>query len=379
MKAKTLQHGSVEEMERALAEVRSGDFAPTLAIVFAGVERVREGVGRVFAEAGLDVVGATTSGEITVGADEDCVYDDSVVAMLLQLEPDAYRARLFDARDGSSAELGREAGRWARATFARPALLVLGSGMRTDGEQLLKGVLEEMGAGTPVFGGLAGDGSRFEETYVFDGRDVCGEGALVLALDQDRVEVRGTAASGWQPLGVEKVVTRSEGNVVHTIDDVPALDLYREYLGLTTVALDSEATIVIGECPLQVARDGYTVLRAAMVADPAARALVFAGSVPQGARVRFSTAPGPEITEEALRAMRRLRDEGAEADALLLFSCAARRWALGPLAADEIRPMQELWDAPLAGFFTYGEIGAVQGNRSDFHNETCVLVALRER
>jgi hypothetical protein len=40
--------------------------------------------------------------------------------------------------------------------------------------------------------------------------------------------------------------------------------------------------------------------------------------------------------------------------------------------------MQRLWNVPMVGFFTYGEIGRNAGGATDFHNETCVLVALRE-
>lgn len=379
MRVRTLHGRSAEEIRAGLRALTADGFAPSLAIAFAATDHVKAGIGRVIGQTGVAVFGASTSGELLATGAEECVFDDSVVVSLLQLDRDAFQLRRISGAGRSSAEVGEEAGRWAATVFPRPALLVLGAGLRTDGEQILNGILAAAGERTPVFGGLAGDGARFQETYVFDGEGEAGEGALILALDRDRVEVRGMAASGWQPLGVEKVVTRSEGNVVHTIDDVPALELYRDYLGLTSVSVDSATTIAIGEAPLQIVRDGYSVLRSAMAADVESRSIVFAGSVPQGARVRFSTSPGPEIAEEALRAMRRLRDGGARADAVLLFSCAARRFALGPMAEDEVRPIQELWAAPLVGMFTYGEIGSIDQNRSDFHNVTCVAVTLHER
>jgi len=33
---------------------------------------------------------------------------------------------------------------------------------------------------------------------------------------------------------------------------------------------------------------------------------------------------------------------------------------------------------PMVGFYTYGEIGRNAEGATDFHNETCVLVTLRE-
>lgn len=379
MEMRTIRVDSPNELPSALSSLREDGCEGALALVFTSAAHAKNGVGKIFADAGFEVFGGTTAGEVLVSDDAECVFDDSIVAAILQVDRDAYRLELFEAEGRGSRELGREVGEWARETFSEPAILLLSGGMRADGEQILEGVFGGVGRTVPVFGGFAGDGQRFSESFVFDGASLCGDGVLALAFDGTRVEMRGMAASGWQPIGVEKVVTRSEGNVVYTIDGVPALDLYREYLGLTSMSASTGEVMALGEAPLQIVRDGYTVLRAAMVADPEARSLTFAGTVPEGARVRFSTSPGPEIAEAALQAMKRLREDGAEADALLLFSCAARRFSLGPMAEDEVRPIQALWGAPMAGMFTYGEIGSVDGGRSDFHNETCVLVALRDR
>jgi hypothetical protein len=208
---------------------------------------------------------------------------------------------------------------------------------------------------------------------VFTGRRVSSEGVVALAFDGDRVALDGVASSGWVGVGAEKTVTSAEGNVVHTIDGAPALDVYKDYLGLS-----SDTDLVIAEYPLQLQRDGYTVLRAALTAAPGSRSLVYGGTVPEGAKVRFSCSPGVAITEHALSEIRDLQQRAPAADALLLFSCKARHMALGPLAEDEVEPIQRLWDAPMVGFFTYGEFGRSAHGATDFHNETCVLVALRE-
>ena len=376
MDIRTFRVTDESALSAALADLQSTGFPGRLALVFTTTGIAKQGIHRTFAQAGYDVFGATTAGEIHVEED-DCVFDDSIVVGVLAVDRTAYALRLFPANGLKDHELGAQVGAWAKSQFAQPAILIVSGGMSADGEQILAGVQTRTGADTPIFGGLSGDGQRFAESFVFTADELSNAGVLALVFDGKRVEMRGMAASGWQPLGVEKVVTKSEGNVVHTIDGVPALDLYREYLGLTSMARTDEA-MALGEAPLQIVRDGYTVLRAAMVADPEKRSLTFAGTVPEGSRVRFSTSPGPEIADQALQAMQRLHAAGAQADALLMFSCAARRFSLGPLAEDEIRPIQELWDAPLVGLFTYGEIGSVDSNRSDFHNETCVLVTLRE-
>ena len=372
MKAQPLAADSIETLERQLATLRSGEFTPTLAIVFASVAHDLAEVARVFREAGVDVFGASSSGEIVVGGEGESIREQCIVALVLDLDRSAYGVRLFEAEGRGSHELGLAAGRWTRATFDRGPILIMATGLTSDGEQIVRGVQREAGAETPIFGGLAGDDFRLTRTYVFTGRKVSSEGVVALAFDGDRVALDGVASSGWVAVGAEKTVTSAEGNVVHTIDGVPALDVYKDYLGLS-----SDTDLIIAEYPLQLQRDGYTVLRAALTSAPGSRSLVYGGTVPEGAKVRFSCSPGVAITEHVLSEVRALRQRAPAADALILFSCKARHMALGPLAEDEVEPIQRLWNAPMVGFFTYGEIGRSAQGGTDFHNETCVLVTLR--
>ena len=49
------------------------------------------------------------------------------------------------------------------------------------------------------------------------------------------------------------------------------------------------------------------------------------------------------------------------------------------MAEQEIKGLYEVWNAPLAGFFSLGEFGTALGGRADFHGTTCSWVALKER
>jgi hypothetical protein len=373
MKARPVSADSVDALERQLQALRTGGFSPTLAIVFASIAHDLAEVGRVFREAAVDVFGASSAGEIVVGGSGESICERSIVALLLDLDRSAYAIRLSEPDGRTVHELGAAGGRWARASFDRGPILVMGTGLTIDGEQIVRGMQTEVGPDTPIFGGLAGDDLRFTQTFVFTARKITSRGAIALAFDGDRVALDGIAASGWVAVGGEKTVTKAEGSVVHAIDGVPALDVYKDYLGLT-----SDTDIKIPEYPLQIQREGYSVLRAALTALPETRSLVYAGTVPEGASVRFSCSPGVEIIEQALDEFRALYGRVPGADALILFSCKGRHMALGPLAEDEVEPIQRLWNAPMVGFFTYGEIGRNAMGATDFHNETCVLVALKE-
>jgi hypothetical protein len=62
-----------------------------------------------------------------------------------------------------------------------------------------------------------------------------------------------------------------------------------------------------------------------------------------------------------------------------MFSCISRHLSFGVLIKEEIEQIQQLWNVPLAGFFSYGEFGRSKTGKHEFHNNTCCVVALKEK
>jgi hypothetical protein len=52
---------------------------------------------------------------------------------------------------------------------------------------------------------------------------------------------------------------------------------------------------------------------------------------------------------------------------------------VGPMVSAEIDGLKNIFNAPIAGFFTYGEIGRASNGKNEYHNTTCCLVALKEK
>ena len=75
-----------------------------------------------------------------------------------------------------------------------------------------------------------------------------------------------------------------------------------------------------------------------------------------------------------------IRDNaGQQADALIMFSCVSRHLSFGMVIKEEIEQVQQIWNAPMAGFFTYGEYGKSKKGKYEYHNNACCLVALKEK
>ena len=186
--------------------------------------------------------------------------------------------------------------------------------------------------------------------------------------------MNGLATSGWIGLGAELKVTRSEGNIVYEIDNQPALEVYKNYLNVSEDDLPS-----IGlEYPLMLKKEGMKdgPLRAVLNVDKENKTLIFAGSVPQGSIISFSTSPGFEILETTRQKIIDFHEQNPQVDLLILFSCVARHMALGPLISSEIKLASIKWNCPVIGYFTYGEIGNNINNVCDFYNQTFTLAAI---
>ena len=348
------------------------DFHPTLGILFSSVALGIPGLASEISRAGFPVFGCSTSGEILKG-EEDPVFEQSAVCCLLDIDPSVFSVALFEKHDESPFDFGKRIGAWGKERFACPAIIITMSGLKNDGEALIRGIESGCPQGTRIFGGIAGDDGKFLETYVFSHTGYSTDGAAVIVFDQSRVDVNGIATSGWAGVGEEMVITSSEGNIVRTINNHSAVKLFREYLQVSDKDLQEMGI----SFPLLVRRpDGSEVLRAFLAIDFETGSLVFAGTIPQGAKVRFSSSFGHEIIEKSIRDITSWHRQHPRTDLILLFSCMARHQVSGPMITEEITTASELWNAPLIGFFTYGEIGHNRSGTCDFYNETLSLVSI---
>jgi hypothetical protein len=175
-------------------------------------------------------------------------------------------------------------------------------------------------------------------------------------------------------------VTKSEGNHVYTVDNIPVLDLTAKYGGLNlTESLDFPVEVA-SRFPLQLQRqEGDPVMRPGLMIDWSDRSFYCSGSVPQGSKVRFSLPPDFDVIDKVIQGCEELKaTEMPEADALIIFSCAGRFITLGPLINDEIGGMHKVWNVPMTGMFSNGELARATGGNLEMHNLTTVCIAMKE-
>ena len=124
-----------------------------------------------------------------------------------------------------------------------------------------------------------------------------------------------------------------------------------------------------------------------MFANRKDRSLICSGNVPQGSKIKFAMPPDFDSMEKVVAECKSISDDAQQqADALIMFSCVSRYLSFGMVMKEEIEGVQKIWDAPMAGFFSYGEYGkslsagqAGKTGKNEYHNNTCCLVALKEK
>ena len=311
--------------------------------------------------------------------------DDPLVVEVIEFErttPVVITEAIADHPD--SASLGRRIAETALTTQAEmpaplAALVIFSDGLNINGTGLVTGLNDGLPADVPFSGGLAGDGSRFQQTWVDDGSGPKEGVVSAVALYSDHLVLSYGSQGGWEAFGPTRTVTRSRDNVLFELDGRPALELYQEYLGERVAELPASALLY----PLALVDDPENVLpRTVLSVDHANQSMTFAGDVPEGAQTRLMRTSMELLIDGAHTAAEEASQPGhghllGETLALTV-SCVGRRLVLGQRTDDELEVVAGEFDnVSMVGYYSYGEISPVSGN-SALHNQTMTLTVISE-
>ena len=263
---------------------------------------------------------------------------------------------------------------------AHRVLLLLADGLAGDQQEIVRGAYMVAGAAIPLVGGCAGDDMRMVATRQFHNDAVLGNSVVAAAVGSDAPFGIGVR-HGWRRVGDAMVVSESTGNRVEMLDDRPALDVYLERLNAPLEAHRNAAafTEFAQTHPLGLARrSGEEHVRFVSEADFEKRALVCIAEVPQGGLTWLMEGDATSVLDATDAACMEALDElaGRKPIGMLTFDCIARKGVLGVGVGDEVaRVAGHAGSAPVAGFYTYGEIARTRGV-SGFHNQTLVVLAV---
>lgn len=326
---------------------------------------------------GVQLVGCTSYAEIN----QECALAGSVTALGVRTRDIGAHALYACKGAGGSFDVGRELGRQARERGAA-LLILLVDGIDLDGAAVLAGAQSVLGVEFPIVGGLAADDAQFVRTYQFCGRNVLAGAAVGLALTGP-LRHAGVTCGGWEPVGATRRCTRVERErLVLELDGLPALNLYREYLGargadLRTAGIEFPLGIVgLPERPYRGDGAVHTV-RPVYGVDEARGGLRCAHEIPEGAEVRMLRATKDDLIRGAAEAAAELGRALPGGRLALVFDSLARKLVLGARYKEEVAAAYARLspECVRAGFYSYGQL-APSGGRTGYHDATFSAVVI---
>lgn len=322
------------------------------------------------------LTGCSTAGEIA----DVHVLDDSLSVVAIDFAHTALRsAKVLIADHASSYACGQVlANRLMAPDLCH--VLVLSDGLQVNGSQLVAGLKAALPAHIVITGGLAGDGARFHLTEVFH-NDFVSDGLIVaLGFYGEHLRVGYGSLGGWDAFGPERLITRSEANVLYALDNQSALELYKTYLGEHAAGLP--ATGLLFPLCIRPTADAEPVVRTILAVDDAAGSMTFAGDMPEGWYARLMRANFDRLIDGATYAARHATSLVEQPAALaLLISCVGRKMVLKQRIEEEVESVRDVLgpQAILTGFYSYGEISPLLATAEcTLHNQTMTITTFSE-
>jgi hypothetical protein len=235
----------------------------------------------------------------------------------------------------------------------------------------------------PLWGGGAGDNLALVQTYQYCDDEIVSDGVAYALLSGEAHPVSAIGI-GYLPIGGERKVTRSQGNVIYEIDGKPAVEVLQEYLPDSALAEDwrryAISCVLCLRAPSYMKGEEY-VVRTLLSLDATEGSAIVQTEVPEGTSVWMTSKDQEKFTAGLDRMAEQIKKGlgGNQPKLVLHFDCVSR----GKLMfrdQEKMRLLRQLRqavdpEAPWAGFYTFGEIGPVDKHNC-YHNYTGVVLAL---
>lgn len=321
------------------------------------------------------LIGCSSAGEII----DTNVHSNTIVVTAIEFEKTSTHIHYIDFEEGDdSFDVGKKLASGLPQENLK-LCFVLSDGIFINGTRLVDGLKESLPSKTLLTGGLAGDGKRFSETLVCVNENFSPKKVVALGLYGDYIQTEYGSMGGWDSFGPSRLVTKSENNILYSVDDQNALELYKKYLGPHAKDLPSSAL----RFPLLVSLpNGQKVVRTVLSIDEQAGSMTFAGDIPKGSYAELMCANYDRLIDGASDAAQDVLKKNNDIPELaLLISCVGRRLVLGQRIEEEIEAIRESLgeNTTLTGFYSYGEICPFDGQQDAIlHNQTMTITTFRE-
>src|ERR687896_68318 len=338
------------------------------------------------------------SGEGTIGEEDSDESHFSVVAVAISSEELQWRNGLATGLGGDSRAVGQRVAQDLLPDLSPSTigLFVFPDGMSVALDSFFAANFDNFFAGLeenlpsdrflPLWGGGAGNDFNVKvPTYQYCDDEVISDGVSYALLS-------GRAQAGWAishsliPIGGERNVTRSQGNVIYEIDGKPAVEVLKEYLPEDALTDERDwlryaISLALSFKAPSYMKDEEYVVRGVPQLNLTDGSIIVQSEVQEGTGVWFSSRDKEKITTGFDRMAHQIKEQlgGEQPELVFQFECVTR----GQLMFREQEKLQILKrfrqsvgpDVPWVGFYTIGEIAPVE-EHNDIHRLGSAVLAL---
>ncbi|HEX3048529.1 MAG TPA: FIST N-terminal domain-containing protein [Bacillota bacterium] len=262
-------------------------------------------------------------------------------------------------------------------------MIILSDGSGGNVSALIRGIYDTVGAGVQILGGSFANDINIEVTYQFFNEEIFTDGVCGVYLPPE-IQIGVGIKHGWFPLGDLMLVTKARENILYELDNRPAAEVYTEKFNIVESDVTQEVPVDPDnlDYPLGIFEfgGGYSIRQ--LYSNTPERGIICYGEIPQNAMVSLMWQTKKTlidaVEEAALKTISMMA--GKKIKAVLVFDCVSRFLLLEKDSVREIEALRKVFgeEIPIFGFYTFGEIGVLEGGPPRFHNKTVVVCAIGE-
>jgi hypothetical protein len=266
--------------------------------------------------------------------------------------------------------------------YRKDLFLTFASGIENHASSFIHGIKEVLGVNFPVLGAISSDGLKHKGQSQFFQDQILKDAAVGVLMGG--AELAMGCAHSFKPLGKPRTVTKVNGPVLHTIDNQPAVEIYKHFLG-TKAQNPKDILALTATYPLGFyLKASHPYLLRNVIDILPDGSMVFHEGIPQGTEVHLMISSQDFLLRSAIQAAELVKDLLADKPAkmLFIFESTARHELLGRNSLREIRAIKDILGpaVPLIGLSSGAEIGPFDmlGDIKNvyLHNESIMIMAI---
>ncbi|MCK4709664.1 MAG: FIST C-terminal domain-containing protein [Gammaproteobacteria bacterium] len=325
---------------------------------------------------GAQIVGASSAGNILGGE----ILNSPVIATAAQFKKGTIKTATIDFSTGDDIE---DISHQLISQLPQEGLkhiFILSDGLNINGSALVRGV-NKVTNQVSVTGGMAGDGARFQETWIVSNAPAKQCRIVAIGFYGDNFIISTGCFAGWSEFGGDRLVTKSSGNILYELDHTPALEFYKKYLGQYADDLPNSGM----RFPLSIKHreNDPEIIRTLLAIDEKENSITFAGEIPEGYTARLMKPKIDLLIDGAKMAAEEINKVNDEQALGLIVSCTGRKTVMNELIEEELEVVQDVLgeNIQLSGFYSYGELAPFSNDiyTCHLHNQTMTLTAIYEK